>query len=67
MLKVVDVIWITGRETIGLIACESEYDGMKYYIAAVPGNNLEQDIEYIKDWGTKVSPDIFERFFSKNK
>jgi hypothetical protein len=67
MLKVVDVIWITGRETIGLIACESEYDGMKYYMAPVTGDDLEQDIEYIKEWGTKVDPDIFERFFNRNK
>jgi hypothetical protein len=50
------VRWFSGRSLVGIVQVEDKYDGIKYYIASPPGeekgNNEEEDINFIADWGT---------------
>ena len=50
------VLWFQGRSLVGIVQVEDKYDGIKYYIASPPGeakgNNEQEDIDFIADWGT---------------
>ena len=51
-MKILGVFWFTGQQCIGIARVEYDYDGIQYKIAAVPGNDEEQDAQYIADWGS---------------
>ena len=62
-LKVLDVAWFSGRDCIGIIACENEVRERKFYIGVGDGIDKEQDIEKIKNWGSKIDPEYVKHFF----
>jgi len=55
-MKILDTLWFCGRTMVGIVRVETEYEGIKYYIASPPGeakgNNEEEDIQFIADWGS---------------
>ena len=57
-----EVRWICGRHTIGIIAKQS-IGGVKVYIGVGQGLDEEEDIQFILDYGTKMVPDEAKAFF----
>lgn len=45
-----NVIWFN---SVGIVQVEDEFDGIKYYIKDVAGNDERIDIEDIMKWGSK--------------
>lgn len=67
MSKIIDVKWFCGRTMVGIVKVEDEYDGIKYYIASPPGeakgNNEQEDIQFIADWGSTFPKDVGDLLF----
>ena len=55
--KILDVYWISGIKTIGIIATENETGEVKFRIGQAKSKNLSDDIAYIKDHGMKIHID----------
>jgi hypothetical protein len=53
-MKAINNSWLTTRGgCIGIVLAENEY-GQQAYITVVPGNDEEQDIKNVMDWGSKL-------------
>lgn len=53
-MKLTDWMWFTGGNgCVGVVKCEDEYDGTKYYIGAANGIDERMDAQLIADWGAK--------------
>jgi len=63
-MKVLGVRWFTGRDTVGVVKVETEFDGIRYYVGAGKGLDEQSDMQYICDWGAKVSDAIGEAIFA---
>ena len=52
-MKLLDIRWFTNRGLIGIARTEDEWDGIKYYITAVPNPSTpEADTQFVADWGS---------------
>ena len=52
--KVIGYVWFTGRSNIGIIVVgNSDLDIQKAYISTVSGIDQNNDLNYIKDFGTR--------------
>ena len=54
-MKVLDSVWFTpmGGACIGVVAVETEYDGLCFFIGLGAGVNRETDEQYIAERGAK--------------
>jgi len=52
MVKILDVKWFSGRDTIGIVLVDTEY-GHKCYIGTARGYNEDQDREEIASNGSR--------------
>ena len=51
-MKLLGYRWFTGKECIGIVLVETDYDGLKAYIKKVEGEDEQTDLQDIMDWGT---------------
>jgi hypothetical protein len=52
-MKVLNTRWFTNSVgCIGIVKVETDYDGIKYYIGGVAGNDEATDAQYVADWGS---------------
>ena len=49
--KLVGKRWFTGRDCIGIVLVDNGFE-LKSYIAKVQGNNEDEDLNFIMDYGT---------------
>lgn len=67
-MKIIGVVWFSGRSTVGIVKVNDEYDGIKYYIGSPPftgwGSEEEQDKQWIADWGASFPPALGEQLFA---
>ena len=55
--EVIDVFWFGGRDTIGIVSTKDDITSkMRYFIGVGKGIDVDQDIQYIKNWGTCLEP-----------
>jgi hypothetical protein len=51
-MNIKDHRWFTSAAgTVGIVVIDDKWDGIKYYISAVDGNNETADIKYIAEYG----------------
>lgn len=62
-MEIIKVSWITGRNTIGVVLAKNEIGELHAYIGVGTGNNEQEDIQTILDWGNKFKPDHFKSIF----
>ena len=63
-MKILNVLWFGGRDTIGIVQVEDEYDGTGYYIGSIAmPTTEEEDSRYIADWGTTFPKDAGDVLF----
>lgn len=67
-MKILDVMWFSGRSTVGIVRCECKWDGIKYYIGSPPfsecsPNQETDDIQWIADWGARFSKEAGDKLF----
>jgi len=62
-MKVLDVIWFTGTSCVGIVRCEVEYEGIRYYIGAATGMDEKVDMEHIAAWGARFPNHIGDIMF----
>jgi len=54
MMKILGAMWF---DRVGIVRVEDQYEGIKYYIKAIPFEDHfdfsteEQDKKYVADWG----------------
>lgn len=65
-MKILDVIWFSGTNCVGIVKVEDEYDGIKYYISAVNGLNEEADMQRIADWGATFPKETGDFLFARH-
>lgn len=54
----VDVKWYcSGHGNVGIVKVKDYYDGIKYYIAQVSGEDEQRDIHTIMNWGSSFPKD----------
>jgi hypothetical protein len=52
-MKILDTYWFTNRDdTTGIVRVETDYDGIKYYISPVSGDDERMDAQYVAEWGS---------------
>ena len=56
-MKILDVKWYcAGHGNAGIVRVEDDFEGIKYYIGAFPGeegnHNEQEDIQWIAEWGS---------------
>jgi hypothetical protein len=52
MAKILGVEWFTAHSLVGIVRVQTPFDGIVYYIGAVPYPSGEtMDAQYIADWG----------------
>jgi hypothetical protein len=62
-MKFLDVLWFSGGSTVGIVRCEVEYEGIKYYIGAANSGLEGTDIEYIMAYGARFPNNIGDMLF----
>lgn len=65
--EILDVYWISGIETIGIVAVKNDVGVVSFRIAKIKGENLNEDKKYIRDHGMKLYPSGLVEFFAKHK
>lgn len=66
-MKVLDSIWFSPMletKIIGIVKCEVEYEGIKYYIGTAMGGSQEHDAIHIAQHGATFPSDAAEKLFS---
>lgn len=66
-MEILDVKWFCGRTNVGIVKVNDEYDGIKYYIAAVSGLNEDTDIKFIAEWGSTFPKEAGEALFRRSQ
>jgi hypothetical protein len=56
-MKVLDYKWFCGRTNVGIVKVETDFEGIKYYIAAVEGLDEMVDVNFIASWGSSFPKD----------
>jgi hypothetical protein len=65
-MKILDVRWFN---TVGIVRVEDEYEGIKYYIKAIPLEDYfdftteEQNSQFIAAWGNTFPKDAGDVLF----
>lgn len=65
-MEVKGVKWFCGRTNVGVVMTE-DYGERKYYIAAVSGQNEQDDIQFIADWGSSFDTKAGDALFGYNR
>lgn len=50
-MKLLDVMWFTGQQCVGIVRCDVEYEGIRYYVGVASGMDEGVDTEHIMAWG----------------
>ena len=59
-MKFLGVRWFND---IGIVRVEDEYDGIQYFIKYARGNDEQEDIKHIMDWGSRFPKDAGDVLF----
>ena len=52
-MKLLDILWFSGRTLVGIARTEDEWEGIKYYISSVDNPSTpEIDAQFVADWGS---------------
>ena len=63
-MKILDVMWFSGRSHVGVVRVEDEWDGIKYYVGAPPFVMSEdEDKEWIASWGSSFPKSVGDHLF----
>ena len=65
-MKILDVAWFSGRDTVGIVRVEDEHDGVRYYIGVGDGHDESGDIQKIADWGSSFPIEVGDILFGVN-
>ena len=63
--KILDVYWLCGIKTIGIVAVENSKGCVEFHIAQVPGKETSDDAAYIKDHGMKFNINGLAKWIKK--
>lgn len=59
--------WLTGIQTVGIVAVKNDAGEVKFYISPVKGENEDEDINHIRDHGARLFVDGLTEFFAKHE
>jgi hypothetical protein len=66
-MKILESIWFTNASgCLGIVRVEDQWEGIKYYIAAVGGLNAEQDEKFIASYGSTFPKDAGDVLFERS-
>ena len=65
-MKVKDVIWFSGKDTIGIVAAENDIGETKFIVGRGDGLDADVDAQNIADWGSKIDLDYINNFFERH-
>lgn len=62
-MKILDVRWFCGRDTIGIVRVETDHGGIQYYIGCGEGYSIEADTLFIAEWGSRFPYTVGDKLF----
>lgn len=65
-MEVINVRWYTSRTCVGVVLCEREDGTVGCYMGSGYGENEQEDIEDIKNYGAKVEYTVAKAIFPCN-
>ena len=65
-MNILDVRWFCGRTNVGIVQVKDEFNGIKYYISAVSGNDETVDARFIAEYGSTFPTDAGNVLFRVN-
>ena len=66
-MKLLDIRWFNGRTLVGIARTEDEWEGIKYYISAVPNPTIAiEDAQLVADWGSTFPKEAGDVLFGVN-
>ncbi len=63
-MEIIDYIWFTSTETVGVVLGKDPYDGYKAYIGVAKGVNELDDVKRIIEWGNKFPLEAAQKLFT---
>jgi hypothetical protein len=60
--QVIDIFWIN---EIGIVRIRPEYGEDKFYIGISNGNDIKEDVDYIRNYGYPIYPEVLQSFFKR--
>lgn len=64
-MKILQTIWITGRDTIGVVLIENEIGQQSARIGIANTGSETTDITHIVEWGAKLTEEQAAGFFNQ--
>ena len=66
MNKIIGIAWFTTSTTVGIVLCETQYDGLKAYIKGIISPSSEEsDAIHIAEYGSKFPAHIAKQLISE--
>ena len=65
-MKLKEVMWWSGKHTIGMVAYENTVGEKKIAVGQAPGLDEDDDIQSIMDCGSKINADQVTEFLKKH-
>ncbi len=65
-MKIIDIMWITGKDSIGIACTENDKGERKFRIAKIEGEDIDYDTQQVADWGAEFYPEYVNDFINRN-
>ena len=66
-MKVLGAHWFSDRTHVGVVCYKTALGKVEYKISSVPGDDEQEDIMYVLNWGTKFPDDAGKVLFGAKK
>lgn len=68
IMRILRTLWFTNRDgTTGIVHVQTDYDGLKYFIGHVSGEDESVDSQYVADWGSTFPTDAGDVLFGLSR
>lgn len=66
MNKIIGIAWFTSSTTVGVVLCETQYDGLKAYIKGlVTYSDEKTDAIHVAEYGSKFPVEIAKQLIEE--
>ena len=66
MNRIVGIAWFTSSNTVGVVICKTQYDGLKAYIKGITNPSTENnDAIHVAEYGSKFPLEIAKQLIEE--
>jgi hypothetical protein len=65
-MKLLDVMWFSGQQCVGIVRCDVEGEGIRYYVGSASGQDEHVDTDHIMAWGAHFPREAGDLLFGQD-